>query len=95
MLIMVFGSVLCGAILGRYFKFFILILAYGPAMMMILINPPIIPQNPTRFCLEIVVLITGLHIGYLTGLFTRQIGASRTFQIIASAVHRRSGATML
>ena len=93
MLIPIFGSVLCGAILGRYFEFLVLIFAYVLTILIILVNPTNVPYSLVGILLEIVVLFTGLQFGYIAGLITRRRERLRSFRTIAS-LHRRSGAKM-
>lgn len=71
MLILFFGSVLCGAVLGRYFRFLILVVADGLVTVLALVSIAMLSSSLLGFFLKIVVLIIGLQFGYLMGVITR------------------------
>jgi hypothetical protein len=74
MLILFFGCVLCGAVLGRYFRFLILVVANGLVTVFVLVSPEMVSHSLLGFFLEIVVLFTALQFGYLVGVVTRYRG---------------------
>jgi hypothetical protein len=66
--ILVVGGVLFGIILGHFFKWFVLIPAYGLAIVLVLINPARMESSLLGWFVQFVVLTTSLQIGYVVGL---------------------------
>ncbi len=66
--ILVVGGILFGMILGRFFRWFVLIPACGLAAVLVLINPAHMENSLLGWFFQFVVLTTSLHIGYVVGL---------------------------
>ena len=69
MTILIMGSVLLGAILGRFFKVLILVPACALTLAMVVASSAYFGYSLPRAVLEFIVLITSLQIGYVFGLF--------------------------
>jgi uncharacterized membrane protein YoaK (UPF0700 family) len=69
------GGALFGALLGRWFKVFILIPASCVAIVLVLAAPAVVAQSAAQMVLEIVLLVTGLQFGYAAGLATGNVTA--------------------
>lgn len=80
MAIIIIGGALFGAVLGRFFKVFILVPTCALAVILILAKPGLADVPWTQSLLEIVVLIASLQIGYAVGLV-----ASNTPVLLQSA----------
>lgn len=70
MAILVIGGVLFGAVLGRFFKIFVLVPASALSVILVLASPVSPEQSILLSLLEIFVLITALQVGYVIGLVT-------------------------
>ena len=70
MTILLIGSVLFGAVLGRFFKFLILVPACGFVLGAVLVESTYVEHGLLRQVLEFAVLITSLQIGYVLGLIS-------------------------
>ena len=66
--ILVVGGILFGMILGRFFKWFVLIPACGLAAVLVLINPVHMENSLLSWFFQFVVLTASLQIGYVVGL---------------------------
>jgi hypothetical protein len=71
--ILIIGSVLLGAILGRFFKVPVLAPAFALSLAMVVASSAYFGHSLLRTLLEFVVLITSLQIGYVFGLVSRSI----------------------
>jgi hypothetical protein len=71
--ILIIGSVLLGAILGRFFKVPVLAPAFALSLAMVVASSAYFGHSLPRTLLEFVVLITSLQIGYASGLLSRLI----------------------
>jgi hypothetical protein len=71
--ILLIGSVLLGANLGRSFKVLVLIPACALTLAIIVANSAYFGHSLPRTLLEFVVLITSLQIGYISGLLSSLI----------------------
>jgi hypothetical protein len=71
--ILIIGSVLLGAILGRFFKVPVLAPAFALSLAMVVASSAYFGHSLLRTLLEFVVLITSLQIGYASGLLSRLI----------------------
>ena len=69
MAILILGSVLLGAVLGRFFKVLVLV----PACALVLVRSADGEHGLLRALLEFAVLITSLQIGYVVGLVSHSI----------------------
>ncbi|MGP8283628.1 MAG: hypothetical protein ACLQT6_13075, partial [Desulfomonilaceae bacterium] len=65
--ILVVDGVLFGMILGRFFKWPVLIPAYGLVSVMVVANPAHIENSLAGCCVQTVVVIISLQIGYVAG----------------------------
>jgi hypothetical protein len=59
-----FASVLVGMILGRFFKWTVLVPACGLAVVLVMANPVYADGSPSRI-LQIVIVIASLQLGYV------------------------------
>ncbi|MGA7656336.1 MAG: hypothetical protein WCA96_06090 [Methylocella sp.] len=66
--ILVVGGILFGMILGRFFKWFVLIPACGLAAVFVLINPAHMENSLLSWFFQFVALTASLQIGYVVGL---------------------------
>jgi hypothetical protein len=66
--ILIIGSVLVGAILGRFFKILVLAPAFALSVAMVVASSVYFGHSLPRALLEFVLLITSLQIGYVSGL---------------------------
>ena len=73
MTILIIGSVLLGATLGRFFKVLVLVPACAFVLAAVLVRSANGEHGLLRPLLEFVVLITSLQIGYASGLLSRLI----------------------
>jgi hypothetical protein len=71
--ILLIGSVLLGANLGRSFKVLVLIPACALTLAIIVANSAYFGHSLPRTLVEFVVLITSLQIGYISGLLSSLI----------------------
>ena len=75
MTILIIGSVLLGAILGRFFKVLVLAPAFALSLAMVVASSAYFGHSLPRALLEFLVLITNLQIGYASGVrFWRNAG---------------------
>ena len=70
MTILLIGSVLFGAVLGRFFKFLILVPTCAFVLGAVLVESTYVEHGLLRQVLEFAVLITSLQIGYVLGLIS-------------------------
>jgi hypothetical protein len=70
--ILVIGGAL-GMILGRFFKWPVLIPAYGLVSVMVVANPAHMENSLAGWCVQTVVVITSLQIGYVAGVVARNV----------------------
>lgn len=70
MYILIIGSILLGATLGRFFKVLVLIPACAVTLAMVVASSAYFEHTLLRALLEVVVLLTSLQIGYVSGLFS-------------------------
>jgi hypothetical protein len=73
MAILLIGSVLLGAILGRFFKVLVLIPACAFVLAAVLVRSADVERGLLRPFFEFAVLITSLQIGYVSGLLSHCI----------------------
>lgn len=71
MTICVLGSVLLGALLAQFFKFYILAPTILMAIVFVLVNPFPEPGSALELVGLSALLITGLQFGYLAGAFMK------------------------
>jgi hypothetical protein len=69
MAILLIGSVLLGAVLGRFFKVLVLVPACALVLAAVLVGSADVEHGLLRRLLEFAVLIASLQIGYVSGLF--------------------------
>ena len=67
MSILIIGSVLVGAILGRFFKVLVLAPAFALSVAMVVASSVYFGHSLPRALLEFLVLITSLQMGYVFG----------------------------
>ena len=70
MIILIIGSLLLGAILGRFFKVLVLAPAFALALAMVVASFAYFEHGLLRALLEFAVLITSLQIGYVSGVLS-------------------------
>ena len=70
MAILILGSVLLGAVLGRFFKVLVLVPACALVLAVVLVKSADGEHGLLRPFLEFAVLITSLQIGYVSGLLS-------------------------
>ena len=73
MAILILGSVLLGAVLGRFFKVLVLVPACALVLAVVLVRSADGEHGLLRALLEFAVLITSLQIGYVFGLVSHWI----------------------
>ena len=73
MAILILGSVLLGAVLGRFFKVLVLVPACALVLAVVLVRSADGEHGLLRPLLEFAVLITSLQIGYVFGLVSHWI----------------------
>lgn len=66
--VMIFGGILFGTILGRFFRVYILLPACALAVVLVLASPAPTGSSLWSSMLEIAVLVTSLQVGYIVGL---------------------------
>jgi hypothetical protein len=71
--IVLIGSVLLGAVLGRFFKVWVLIPASAFVLAAVLVRSAAVEHGLLRPLLEFAALITSLQIGYVSGLLSHSI----------------------
>jgi hypothetical protein len=71
--ILILGSVLLGAVLGRFFKVLVLVPACALVLAVVLVRSADGEHGLLRALLEFAVLITSLQIGYVVGLVSHSI----------------------
>jgi hypothetical protein len=69
--ILILGSVLLGAVLGRFFKVLVLVPACALVLAVVLVRSADGERGLLRPLLEFAVLITSLQIGYVFGLVSQ------------------------
>ena len=70
--ILVVEGALFGMILGRFFKWPILVLAYGLTIALILASSTYIERSLFTLFPQIIVVIVSLQFGYVVGIFGRK-----------------------
>ncbi len=70
MAILLLGSVLLGAVLGRFFKVLVLVPAGALALAAALVRSAAVEHGLLRPLVEFAVLIISLQIGYVSGLLS-------------------------
>jgi hypothetical protein len=70
---LILGSVLLGAVLGRFFKVLVLVPACALVLAVVLVRSADGEHGLLRALLEFAVLITSLQIGYVVGLVSHSI----------------------
>jgi uncharacterized membrane protein YoaK (UPF0700 family) len=74
-IILIIGSLLLGAILGRFFNVLVLAPAFALSLAMVVASSAYFGHSLPRALLEFLVLITNLQIGYASGVrFWRNAG---------------------
>ena len=73
MAILILGSVLVGAVLGRFFKVLVLVPACALVLAVVLVRSADGEHGLLRPLLEFAVLITSLQIGYVFGMVSHSI----------------------
>ncbi len=76
MTILLIGSVLLGAVLGRFFKVLVLAPACAVILAVVIARSVYFEHGVLRALLEFAVLITSLQIGYVSGLLSYFIPSS-------------------
>src|ERR1700704_2114294 len=71
--VLILGSVLLGAVLGRFFKVLVLVPACALVLAVVLVRSADGEHGLLRALLEFAVLITSLQIGYVVGLVSHSI----------------------
>jgi len=71
--ILIIGSLLLGAILGRFFNVRVLAPAFALSLAMVVAGSAYFGHSLVRALLDVVVLITSLQIGYVSGLLSHLI----------------------
>jgi len=69
-IILIIGSLLLGAILGRFFNVLVLAPAFAFSLAMVVANFAYFGHDLLHPLLEFAVLITSLQIGYVSGLLS-------------------------
>ena len=77
MTIVLIGSVLLGAVLGRFFKVWVLIPASAFVLAAVLVRSAAVEHGLLRPLLEFAALITSLQIGYVSGLLSQACGSAK------------------
>ena len=77
MTIVLVGSVLLGAVLGRFFKVLVLVPAVAFALAVVLVRSADGEYGLLRPLLEFAALITSLQIGYVSGLLSQACGSAK------------------
>jgi hypothetical protein len=72
-IILIIGSLLLGAILGRFFNVLVLAPAFALSLAMVVASFTYFGHGLLRALLEFAVLITSLQIGYVFGLVSHSI----------------------
>ncbi|HUB63961.1 MAG TPA: hypothetical protein VL996_05860 [Methylocella sp.] len=75
---LVVGSVLFGIFFGRFFKWPILILAYGLVIALVFAISLPFERSLIGFILEIIMLTISLQFGYVMGVLARKLPYSRS-----------------
>ena len=73
MTVLLIGSVLLGALLGRFFKVLVLVPASAAVLIALLIQSASAWHGLLHLFLEFAVLVISLQIGYVAGLFSHLI----------------------
>ena len=66
----VIGSVLLGAILGRFFKVLVLLPAFALSLAIVLASSAYFGHSLSRTFIELVALVVSLQLGYVSGLLS-------------------------
>jgi hypothetical protein len=69
-IILIIGSLLLGAILGRFFNVLVLAPAFALLLAMVVASFAYVGHGLLRALLEFAVLITSLQIGYVSGVLS-------------------------
>jgi hypothetical protein len=69
-IILIIGSLLLGAILGRFFNVLVLAPAFALSLAMVVASFAYFEHGLLRALLEFAVLITSLQIGYVSGVLS-------------------------
>ena len=77
MTIVLVGSVLLGAVLGRFLKVLVLVPAVAFALAVVLVRSADGEHGLLRPLLEFAALITSLQIGYVSGLLSQVCGNAK------------------
>jgi hypothetical protein len=95
MTILLIGSVLLGAVLGRFFKVLVLVPACAFVFVAILVRSAYVEHGLLPPPLEFAVLITSLQIGYVLGLFdeARRTNGAQTMSSLSIAKSRNLEST--
>lgn len=75
-LILIAGGALFGAVLGRFFKFLVLIPASALAIALLLVKRDFLGNTLLDSFLGIALLIASLELGYVTGLISTDISTA-------------------
>jgi tetrahydromethanopterin S-methyltransferase subunit C len=73
MYILILPSLILGTILGRFYKFPILIPVYVLAIVSVLVRSGLDHFSLTAVVAELIVFVVCIQIGYITGILARQI----------------------
>lgn len=73
MCISILASLILGMILGRFYKFLILIPVYALTIISILIRSGLKPFGLTVVLVEIIVVVVCIQIGYIAGIWARRM----------------------
>jgi hypothetical protein len=66
--LIIIGSVLLGAILGRFFKVLVLLPAFALSLAIVLASSAYFGHSLSRTFIELVALVVSLQLGYVSGL---------------------------
>jgi hypothetical protein len=81
--LIIIGSVLLGAILGRFFKVLVLLPAFALSLAIVLASSAYFGHSLSRTFIELVALVVSLQLGYVSGLLSsfirnlRQAGSDK------------------
>jgi hypothetical protein len=85
MAILLIWSVLLGAVLGRFFKVFVLVPACTLILAAVIVRSADVGHGLLRSLLEFAVLITSLQIGYASGMLSHLISSRNATEKSARA----------
>ena len=93
-LINVIGSVLLGAIIGRFFKVLVLLPAFALSLAIVVASSAYFGHSLSRTFIELVALVVSLQLGYVSGLlpsFIRNLRPGLEPSLCPDLDHLRQG----